>query len=227
MRSWLKRLRRRITYSEWFTDLAAGLATLVIVLYAKTLRIQWYHHPDFLKLNVNKLIYGFWHGRQFLLVPSFGRWHVVLMTDVSWAGDVQSKILSRLGYILVRGSSKRKGAQALLHMKRAIEGGFPGGIALDGPRGPIYESKPGILFLARKMGYPVIPLSTSADRCWILKSTWCRYLLPKPFSRCCIAIGKPIWQTDGEAVVPEVLDRAVMELTAEADLKVGRSPEKR
>ena len=226
IRTRLKQWRRRLTYSERFIHFLAVLATLAIIEYTKTLKIRYYYHPEFLKLDRNKTIFGFWHGRQFLLVPSYGPWHVALMTDVSWAGDIQSKILSRLGYVIVRGSSKRKGVQALLNMKKAMERGYPAGFALDGPRGPIYQSKPGILFLAQKFGYPIIPTATSADRCWILKSTWCRYLLPKPFSRCYVAMGRPIWDTiDGETLTPELLDRHMMDWTAEADRKMGRRSE--
>lgn len=222
IRSRLKQYRRRITYSEGFVDFFASLATLAIILYTKTLKIKYYHHPEFLELENNKFIFGFWHGIQFVLVPNFGSYHNVVMTDVSWAGEIQTKILIKFGYIIVRGSSKRKGVQALLNMKKALDKGFPGGFALDGPRGPIHKSKPGILFLARKLNYPIVPLATASDRCWILRSTWCKYVLPKPFSRCYVAVGRPIRSSESEGeLLPEELDRILLEWTAKADQRVG------
>ena len=223
VRSRLKQFRRRITYSEGFIDLLASAATIIIFLYAKTLKIRYYFHPDFLKLDRTKVFYGLWHGRQFLLISSFGHWNVSLMTDVSWAGEIQTKILSRFGYVVVRGSSKRKGVRALLNMKRAMEGGCSGAFAMDGPSGPIHKSKPGILFLAQKLGYPIVPVATSADRAWIFRNTWCRYLLPRPFSRCYVAFGKPFWEAivDGR-VTSGALDRILLEWTNRADRKVGR-----
>jgi len=219
----LKSLRRRITYSDGFINFLASLAVFVITCYTKTLRIRYYFHPDFLRLDRTKVFYGFWHGRQFLLVPSFGNWHISIMSDLSWAGEIQTRILSRFGYVIVRGSSKRKGAQALLTMKKVIENGAAGGFALDGPSGPIYKSKPGILFLAQKMGYPIIPLTASADQAWILKKTWCRYLLPKPFARCYVAMGKPIRVLKGNVgPTSEELDRILIDWTAQIDRKVGR-----
>ena len=124
------------------------------------------------------------------------------------------------------GSSTRKGVQALLSMKNAMQQGSCGVFALDGPRGPIFKSKPGIFFLAQKMGYPIVPVATSADRAWIVKNTWCRYLLPKPFARCYIALGKPLWEaTTAETLAPAEMDRIMVEWTAEADRKMGRTPE--
>lgn len=226
VRSWLKQVRRKITYSDTCIHFLASLAVFLILLYFQTLKIRTYFHPEFLKIDRSRAFYGFWHGRQFLLVPYFGKWNGSLMTDISWAGNIQTEILSRFGYTVVRGSSKRKGVQALLNMKKAMEAGCAGAIAMDGPRGPIYTAKPGILFLARKMGYPIVPLTASSDRAWILKNTWCHYLLPKPFSRCYIAMGEPLWKfTEDGNSASEDLDRIVIEWTERADRKVGRNPE--
>jgi lysophospholipid acyltransferase (LPLAT)-like uncharacterized protein len=199
----LKQLRRRITYSAGFVQFTAFLAYTFIYLYFRTLKVRYYFHPEFLKLDRNKVFFGFWHGRQFLLIPGFGYWNITLIADVSWAGEIQTCILKRFGYTVVRGSSKRKGVQALLHVKREAENGHAAAFALDGPSGPIYQAKPGILFLAKKMQYPIIPVATSAKNGWIVKNTWCRYLFPKPFSKCRVAMGKPIWidEEDEEALV--------------------------
>jgi len=216
----LKKFRRSITYSEGFTNLAASLAWVVIKIYCSTLRIKFYFDSEFLKLDRNKVLFGFWHGRQFLLVPSFGTWNITLMTDLSWAGEIQTKILTRFGYEVVRGSSKHKGAQALLMMKKSVESGHPGGLALDGPSGPIYKSKPGILFLAKKLGYPIIPIVSSAEKAWTIKNTWCNYLLPKPFSRCYVAMCRPVWVDDNFST--DNLDLVMTRLTDIVDRKMGR-----
>jgi lysophospholipid acyltransferase (LPLAT)-like uncharacterized protein len=216
-----RRLKRWITHSEWFTDLVASLAVLFILGYVKTLRIRLLFHPDFSKIDRRKACYGFWHGRQFLLVRKFEGVQISIMTDLSWAGSIQAKILKRFGYIPVRGSSSRGGTRALVGMKAAIEKGCAGAFAMDGPSGPIHKSKPGILYLAAKLGYPIVPMATSASRAWVLEKTWCKYLLPKPFSTCCIAVGKPLWSASGEdRLTPERLDRALVEWTEETDRMV-------
>jgi lysophospholipid acyltransferase (LPLAT)-like uncharacterized protein len=214
----LKQLRRRITYSEGFIQFAAFLVFSIIYLYFRTLKVRYYFHPEFLKLDRNKVFFGFWHGRQFLLIPGFGPWKITLIADVSWAGEIQTRILQRFGYTVVRGSSKRKGVQALLHVKREAENGHAAAFALDGPSGPIHEAKPGILFLARKMRYPIIPVTTNAKNGWKLKNTWCRYLFPKPFSKCYVAMGRPVWiNEENEDVLVKTLNQTMNHWTQFVD----------
>lgn len=221
-------LLRRMRYSPRCTGAIAAFLTLFIRVYVKTLRLKFHVHPDFLQLDRNRVIYGLWHGRQFLLVgtmrhrgtepPSRGTPHAAVMTDLSWAGEIQTRILERLGYLPVRGSSKRGGARALLAMSRIMLQGIAVGFALDGPRGPIYQSKPGILFLARKHGYPIVPLMAGAEKAWVLDRTWCRYMLPKPFSRCYVAFGAPLRLTpNGEDFTSVDLDRLMLEFMQESD----------
>jgi len=94
---------------------------------------------------------------------------------------------------------------------------------MDGPSGPVHQSKPGILFLAQKLGYPIVPVAASADRAWVFVNTWCRYFLPKPFSRCTIGFGKPLWEaTEVGSLTPAKLDRILVDWTNRADRKVGR-----
>lgn len=219
----LKQFRRRITYSEGFISFLAAVAVFFIRVYSKTLRIRYEYHPEFERLDRKKVLFGFWHGRQFLLIPSYGDWHVSLLSDLSWAGDIQTKILERMGYKVIRGSSKRKGVQALISLKKVIESGYSTALALDGPRGPIYHSKPGILFLAQKLGYPIIPTATTAKHAWIFKNTWCRYMLPKPFSRCYIMMDEPFYVNSGfNEVQQKQLDTIMRGWTRKADEIIGR-----
>ncbi len=189
----LRQFRRRITYSDPFLSFISRFLTFFIKIYMRTIRVKEIFHPDFLNENPNQVFFGFWHGRQLLLVPGFARWRISIMSDLSWAGDIQARILKRLGYHIVRGSSKRQGTRALLHMKRSFENGYGGAFALDGPRGPVYQSKPGIVFLAQKLGAPVVPVAVASYHCWVLKKTWCKYEIPKPFSKAIIYMGKPMY----------------------------------
>lgn len=223
----LKQIRRRITYSNGFLNMLSGLAMISIRAYLPLLRIHRYFHPDFLALDRDRVFYAFWHGRLLLLVPSFGPWHVTIMTDLSWAGELLARILQRFGYRVVRGSSKRSGFQGIIQMKRVVEQGVGGALAVDGPHGPYRKTKPGILFLAAKLGYPVVPLTFSADRYWILESTWDKFLIPKPFSRCAVAMGPPIpVQKIRNNMTAEALDAILNSWADEWDSNVTKAPTK-
>ncbi|MBN2415871.1 DUF374 domain-containing protein [bacterium] len=177
-------------------NVLADAMVLLTHLYVSMLKIRIYYHPGITDDDMRKALFAFWHGRQFLLVPFFSRLNIAILADLSWAGEIQARVLKRLGYNLVRGSTKRKPVRVLLQMKAVAEAGSSLAFAVDGPRGPIHVSKPGIVFLARKLDHPIIPLATSADRAWYMKSTWDRYMVPAPFSRCLIAFGKPVYVSE-------------------------------
>lgn len=64
-------------------------------------------------------------------------------------------------------------------------------ITPDGPRGPAYELKPGVLFAAQETGSQIIPFSWSATRLLTLK-TWDRFKIPLPFTTIQAHFGEPI-----------------------------------
>ena len=221
-RARLKKWRRRITYSNAFIHAVGDFAAMLILAYSATLKIQWTIHPDYFLLDRRRILYGFWHGRQFMMLRGWAFQNIGMMTELSWAGSIQTRILYRLGFKTVRGSSKRQGAKALIAMKRLVEQGHSAGFALDGPTGPIYESKPGILFLAQKLGLPVVTVAASASPAWVLRSTWCRYMFPRPFARCAIIVGQPVpaGQTE-KGYTTEQLDAMLNSLTSRADRQTG------
>ena len=59
------------------------------------------------------------------------------------------------------------------------------------------------MLLAKKSGAALVPVGVSADRRWLV-STWDRYMVPKPFARCLMLYGDPIYlpktATDEEVV---------------------------
>jgi len=147
---------------------------------------------DRLTTEGKNLIYAFWHGRQFLLFHNHRNTGIVIPASESRDGDIQAGILQRFGFNVVRGSSKRKGDRALLGMVEGLRKGKNLALAVDGPRGPIYEVKQGITYLAGKLNKPIVPVATSAKRFWILEKIWDKYMLPVPFTRGVIVYGEPI-----------------------------------
>jgi len=64
-------------------------------------------------------------------------------------------------------------------------------ITPDGPRGPAFEVKRGIILAAQEAQATVIPFTWEATRCWHLK-TWDRLMIPKPFSTLKVAFLAPL-----------------------------------
>jgi len=166
----------------------------LISIWSKTVRIKFIEKeiPDRIIAEGKNLIYAFWHGRQFLLFYNHRNTGIVIPASESRDGEIQAGLLRHFGFDVVRGSSKRKGDRALLGLVDGLRKGRNIALAVDGPRGPIYEVKQGITYLAGKLDKPIIPVATSAKRFWILEKIWDKYMLPVPFTRGVIVYGEPI-----------------------------------
>ena len=171
---------------------------------------------------------AFFHGRQFLLVRGMEGYRAAIMASISFLGEVQSKILEGFGYEVIRGSSSRGGARVLGEMIRLVRKGRIGALAVDGPRGPGHIVKPGIIFTARKLKIPIIPVTTSARPALLFRFAWDRYLLPLPFGRGVIFFGSP-WepgaakQNSDVETDCEILAGMLEDLEARADAVLGKT----
>lgn len=138
------------------------------------------------------LLYAFHHGRQFGLFRYPRPRRVAVLSSLSRDGRLQAGILTRLGFAVVAGSSSRGGARGLVGLVRRIRAGLDAAFAVDGPRGPSGQVKPGIVALARHTGALIVPITFFADRAKRFDRAWDRYLLPRPFARTLILRGQMI-----------------------------------
>ncbi|MBI5363080.1 MAG: lysophospholipid acyltransferase family protein [Planctomycetes bacterium] len=132
-----------------------------------------------------------WHGRMVLGLPHHGKrdWHVLVSPSAD--GDISQRLLEGFRYAVIRGSSSRGGARALREMLAVLERGSVLVITPDGPRGPRHSMNPGLAWMARATGYPVVPVGFGVDRAWRLRS-WDRFTLPKPRARIAMVYGEPV-----------------------------------
>lgn len=161
------------------------LARPLILTLAGTLRIRVRGHEALRSLRASgrSILYAFWHGEQFLLIPFHRNQQIGLMVSLSRDGERQARLTSSLGYVPFRGSSTRGAVAGLVGLIGHVRRGHDAGMAVDGPKGPLHEPKPGVLTLAYKTGAAVVPLRVRPSDCWRLKKTWDAYFIPKPFSR--------------------------------------------
>jgi len=136
-------------------------------------------------------IYCFWHRAMIPSAYHFRNMQIGIMISRSFDGEVIARIVEKLGFRPVRGSSSRGGAGALIGMRQELEQGHPAVFTADGPRGPLYVAKPGAVLLARKTGYKICCFHVAVERAWILNS-WDRMMIPKPFSRASFYITSPL-----------------------------------
>lgn len=145
------------------------------------------------------VIYVFWHEDLIniaMLYLKVCHPQLAVMVSRSRDGRRLARIIQRLGMAPIRASSSRGAVQGMREMIRWLKPQRVGeqtycAIALDGPRGPRREAKPGVIVLARKAGAVIVPMAFHNQRQWVFNS-WDRTRLAKPFTRCLVRVGQPI-----------------------------------
>ena len=94
-----------------------------------------------------RVIFVFWHGYYTLLLASLRPEKAVALVHLSFRGNYVTELFSAFNYHIVRTS--RNGRSIPKFIKK-IEEGYLGFIAVDGPRGPSYKTKPGTIYIAQK-----------------------------------------------------------------------------
>ena len=170
----------------------AGLIAGVIRLLALTIRVKIDDPNGFLTGPPGKPgICVAWHNRILgLLIAGFPRTGIVpmtVLTSPSRDGELLAQVMHRFGLQSVRGSSKKRGAAALLELREHFRAGRTLIITPDGPRGPLYTLSPGVVLLAQKTGAPVLKTHVTFSRSRRLRS-WDRFHIPLPFSKITVRI---------------------------------------
>jgi lysophospholipid acyltransferase (LPLAT)-like uncharacterized protein len=147
-------------------------------------------------------IYIFWH--EYILFPLYLRGHCNLAMLLSRHRDAEvlSHVAHHMGFEFVRGSSNRGGVAALRELLRRSQH-MHLTITPDGPRGPRRQLAPGAVYLASRLGLPLVLMGLGYDRPWRFNS-WDRFALPKPGSRARTIVS-------GDIFVPSNLDRDGLE----------------
>ncbi len=184
----------------WYQRLGAWLVFAAVRTVSATLRYRWIDRSGYFDQGApGPAIYCVWHNRLALcLVPYFGYVRkrnqtpgMAALVSASKDGGFLAATLEYFGVRPVRGSTSRRGPQALLELKSWAERGYDLAITPDGPRGPCYVVQEGVIGLAQVTGLPIIPVSYYLG--WKNQAkSWDRFQIPLPFSRCEMVFGQPV-----------------------------------
>jgi lysophospholipid acyltransferase (LPLAT)-like uncharacterized protein len=186
--------------AKWHQHLAAVLICIFIRAVAVTIRFRLDDRSSFFNgAPGEKFIFAVWHNRLALCLMLYQRYVVRFAPDRRMAaivsasrdGGLLARILEHFNVEPVRGSSSRRGSQALLELRTWAERGYDLAITPDGPRGPRYIVQEGVMALAQVTGLPIVPASYHLGWKIRLKS-WDGFQIPLPFSRCEVFAGRII-----------------------------------
>jgi lysophospholipid acyltransferase (LPLAT)-like uncharacterized protein len=179
--------------------------------------------------NNQRIIFSFWHRRLVMMPLGYPFKHrnvdgcnrgVAILSSDSKDGEISAAVWRHLGIHAVRGTASHgRGAQGLVKMIQAVRQGWDLGITPDGPRGPQFEVKPGVIAVARKTRAWIVPVTVAYRSAWQLK-TWDKMLIPKPFTKVAVLYGEPYQvpeQIEDETPYAVELQRRMMALETASD----------
>lgn len=220
-----------ILKTDWVARIAPRLISAALQLLAATLRVRFVNSERLFALwNDHQVLLACWHNRVAMMPIVLRGKKVCIMNSQSRDGEIATRALERWGIHSVRGSATRGGTSGFLQLVRAFRNGYHLALVPDGPRGPRYEVKPGVMHLARATGAPLVPVAYGASRFRQLRS-WDRLLIPLPFARVTYVVGEPLTvprhaSDDELAQLRNELEVRLRQTTEQADqLAGGRLPE--
>jgi lysophospholipid acyltransferase (LPLAT)-like uncharacterized protein len=185
---------------KWYHRLAARLIYVVTRAISVTIRYEWRDTTGLIKdPGRQPAIFCVWHNRLALCLEVYRLYvrgvgreaRMAAMVSASKDGGLLARVLELNGVQPVRGSTSRRGRQALLELITWSERGYDLAITPDGPRGPCYVVQDGVISLAQISGLPIVPVSYRLK--WkICVKSWDRFQIPLPFTRCHVSLTEPI-----------------------------------
>tara|TARA_B100001939_G_scaffold283511_2_gene252898 strand:+ start:54969 stop:55661 length:693 start_codon:yes stop_codon:yes gene_type:complete len=217
--------------SRVLTAIVPAMIAVMQRLFSLSLRRKYLNREALLSIKENKQPYilSVWHACV-LWAPFFHRKHgIQAMVSPSRDGELIARVVEWSGNFSVRGSSRQGGARALRGLLKLLRQGHPACIVPDGPLGPAFELKPGVLALAQSTGVPIVPFHYEASRQWVARHAWDKHRIPRPFSTVYLSYGDPIYlekslSNEDFALAAEKIQKSMMENMYRCQKAAGIEP---
>ena len=180
---------------NWLADqIFRTLGISIVAMLGLTTRRYWInrHILETCQAQNQNFILGVWHNSLSYFIYPMRVFRLTVLASKSRDGRNIAAVAGAFGVQSVAGSTSDGALGAMREMYKLLRQGKNVTIMPDGPKGPRYEAKDGIVAMAQRNKVPIIPAAFAGQRMWEFRS-WDRMKLPKPFSKVVIYIGDPIW----------------------------------
>ncbi len=111
------------------------------------------------------IIVALYHGRLIGMLHIIeDRSKLTALISRSRDGEFLARMAQKMGYSVARGSPAHKAIEGAKQLIDAARAGQSLVIAVDGPRGPIYEPKTGVIRMAELTGLPLLPFACKGKK---------------------------------------------------------------
>ena len=145
--------------------------------------------------NKTPCIYAMWHAHQCCVYGVEDKAHLNIMISRSGDGEIIARVVKKMGFKTVRGSSGKQGSvEATMQMITALKNGECGAIMVDGPKGPVKKVKNGVIKIAKLSGAPIVPVYWySSNRTFLKFNSWDNFRIPLGNCNLINLYGEPIY----------------------------------
>lgn len=145
---------------EFRTSFLAGLCTSIFNFFDRGYPLTKVMTPAARKIIEDNVpaILAIFHGRMIgMLHIGEDRSRITILISRSRDGEMIARIAENIGFSVARGSPAFKAVEGALQMVAAARAGQSLMLTVDGPRGPVYTVKPGVIRIAEITGLPLLP----------------------------------------------------------------------
>ena len=217
--------KRLSLYDRILVRVAGAVGPLLLRALGATWRVRFRNQcvVDRIHASGRGIVFAFWHGTLLPLEYACRGRGIQVLSSLHRDGEISARLMTSLGYGVVRGSSTRGSARGLMRMLARATEGRDLAITPDGPTGPARSVKRGIFYLSERSGAPIVPVGVGVSRAKRL-SSWDSFTVPLPFATVAVVYGEPI-EPDASSTFDEKAARLKSEidrLVREADGVVAR-----
>jgi lysophospholipid acyltransferase (LPLAT)-like uncharacterized protein len=179
---------------SWAVRILSAIGGAVVKLIGKTyrFRVVGMEKLEAAKSGGRNVVLAGWHSHMLLGAYHLRGRRICSLASPSPDGEYAARIVKGLGWEFVRGDSDNRPARAIIDLMHKAKEGYDIAMVVDGPMGPAFRAKPGTIYLAQKLGFPIILVVGDARPKKVFEKAWDKFIMPYPFSKVGIVIGGPI-----------------------------------
>jgi hypothetical protein len=168
------------------------------------------------------MIFVGWHGHNFINLGVYLRMfgqdsQAVIMVRNDFGGRVLAHFARRSKIRVVflgKDPNSFIWAKGVVKVIDLVKNGYDALLAVDGPKGPAYQVKPGAALMAKRSGAVLVPMVAASNRQINLVKRWDKHMIPLPGARTVVHFG-PIIDPMEQLSLPRTTDE-LREKIAEA-----------
>ncbi|GEM_PF-498591 len=162
-------------------------------------------------------ILSFWHGHILPMAHYFLNSGFYTFVSPHRDGEYVARMMDGMGQNYLRTSLRDLSISALVRGLKLARQGETLAITPDGPVGPRFQVKPGIIGISERTKLPILPAAGLPTRAHFF-SSWDRFCFPYPFAEIKMIFGDPLWPWEMEGDDEQrarVLENRMLKITRE------------